>query len=310
LDPFQLSDYPALDTKQVAATGAFLRRWFAFYIPKLHRNLPFWLGAIWILFGTIAFVAQNMGKPSSSTIFGEDDLVYVPTKSRDMRIFGHYVIVFRQSPNIEFLENVSTVELHKTTLIELGKAYRRYHFRSEHNRYDLVAWNLCVGESGRQLKIAKVPINIAPHIFGLSVTSVFPLRDNIECRVVSLFNQNVSQEDVCPQLPLFSVVRSNPLIASVVGSEPCEDGRANGCEKREDRENGRNIVMPVAMLFGGLSLSGVGFWQLLSPKGGKFGYWLVEFVASFAAGWLLITCGMWLGLTVGPFAFALRSLRC
>lgn len=156
-----------------------------------------------------------MRKPSVSTIIGEDYLVYVPTESSDMRLCSHHIIVFRPSPNIEFLEHVSGVKFQKTASIKSGEAYGRNCSWPEKNWYCPVTWNLHESEPARQFGFGHVPIDIGRHILCLSFACVLPLWDDVESRVVSFFDQDVSQRNVCSQLAIFRIGGGKPLIAGI-----------------------------------------------------------------------------------------------
>jgi hypothetical protein len=152
-----------------------------------------------------------------------------------------------------------------------------------------------------------VSVEVAQHIPRLSVPGIFPLWDEIKSSVVSLLNNNVPQEDIRTQLPLFGVIGGNPLVASIMGGESSKNCCTKRGKEREDDKNRRNVIVPIAALFAGLAMSGLGFWQLLAPSGDKLGFWLIGFVALFVASALIIGGGIWFGLNVGPFSLSHQS---
>jgi hypothetical protein len=75
-----------------------------------------------------------------------------------------------------------------------------------------------------------VPIDIGRHILCLSFACVLTLWDDVESRVVSFFNLDVSQRNVCSQLAIFGIGSGKPLIAGIPRGK--SSGDCSGYEKK------------------------------------------------------------------------------
>ncbi len=87
------------------------------------------------------------------------------------------------------------------------------------------------------------------------------------------------------------VNRREPLFAS-------EDGGESRSTESQRNPNRSNPIVQIAMLAFGTGFSGIGFWQIFSPKRDQFGLFRVGvLLALLVAGWwLLVAGGIWLSI--------------
>jgi hypothetical protein len=92
--------------------------------------------------------------------------------------------------------------------------------------------------------------------------------------------------DIGAELAMFHVSRSEPLFAS-------ENSGGSGSTKSQWNPHRSNPIVQISMLAFGAGCSGIGFWQMFSPKRNQFGP--LRVVALLVVGWCLVVLGgIWL----------------
>jgi hypothetical protein len=98
----------------------------------------------------------------------------------------------------------------------------------------------------------------------------------------------INRADIGPELPVLYINRGEPLFAS-------EDGGESGGRKSQKNPDRSNPIVQVAMLALGAGCSGLGFWQMFSPRRDPFGPLRVASLL-VVGWWLLVAGGIWLSV--------------